>query len=258
MQSPIAFDRPLALLLIPVMVWLFWQIARKSFAGLHPQTAALALIVRAIAIVLLTLAIAGVHVVKQTDKLTTIFLVDVSKSIRPDQRARGIEYVRQALDKKHHDDAGGIIVFGRSPYLEDPVSSSLQDVGGLHAAVAGDATDLQDALRLAGGSFPNDAGRKIVIVSDGNENMGDAASEIDSLRMQGIRVDVAPTALSSDKTGATQGEALVDGVDIPTHVRKSAPFTVKVIVSSTVAQNAKLTLTQDGRAIATNRVNLRT
>jgi len=100
MQSPIAFDRPLALLLIPVMLWLFWQIARKSFAGLHPQTALLALIVRAIAVVLLTLAIAGIHIVKQTDKLTTIFLVDVSKSIRPDQRARGIEYVRQALDKK--------------------------------------------------------------------------------------------------------------------------------------------------------------
>lgn len=256
MQSPIAFDRPLALLLIPAMLWLFWLIARRSYAGLHPQTALLALAVRAVAIVLLTLAIAGLHVVKQTDKLTTIFLVDVSKSIRPDQRARGIEYVREALAKKHHDDAGGIIVFGRSPYLEEPVSSSLQDVGDLHAAVAGDATDIQDALRLAEASFPNDSGRKIVIVSDGNENIGDAASEIDSLRMQGIRVDIAPTALSLDKNGQTQGEALVDGVDIPTHVRKSAPFTVKVVVSSTVPQTANLTLTQDGRGLSTERVDL--
>jgi uncharacterized membrane protein len=96
-----------------------------------------------------------------------------------------------------------------------------------------------------------------VIVSDGNENIGDAASEIDALRMQGVRVDVAPTALSLGQNGATLGEALVDGVDMPTHVRKSAPFPVKVIVSSTVPQEAKLTLTRDGRAIAAQKVNLR-
>ncbi|MGO8671136.1 MAG: VWA domain-containing protein [Capsulimonadaceae bacterium] len=257
MQSPIAFDRPLALLLAPVLLWLFWVVARKSYAGLHPQTSLLALGARVIAVLALVLAIAGMHMVKRTDKLATLFLIDVSKSIRPDQRAAGLDYVRKALASKPHDDAAGIIVFGRDAYLEEPPSTTLTDLNDLEPAVAGDATDLQDALRLAAQTFPADSGRKIVLVTDGNENIGDAAAEIDSLRQQGVRVDVAPSDLSVGPDGQALPEALIDGMTMPTNVRKSAPFTLRIVTESTVPQPATLTITRDGKQIVTQTVQMR-
>lgn len=258
MTSPIAFDRPLALLLLPILLPFFWWVARKSYAGLNPQSARLALTARLIVGTLLILAISGFHIIKRTNRLSTLFLIDISKSIRPDQRARGLEFVRQALASKRSDDSAGVIVFGRTSYLEDPPSTAVNDLGDIHAAVAGDATDLQEALRLAQSSFPADRGRKIVIVSDGNENAGDAGSEIDTLRLQGTRVDVVSTILPIGRNDAIPPEALVDAVVVPTTARKAQPFPLRVIVSSTVAQDAKLTLTQDGHPIATQKVSLHT
>ena len=257
MTSPIAFDRPVTLILIPIMLTYFWWVARRSYAGLNPQTARLALAGRLIVATCLILAISGMHVVKRTNRLTTLFLVDVSKSIRPDQRARGLEFLRKALASKRSDDSAGIIVFGRTSYLSDPPSTAVSDLGDIHASVAGDATNMEEALRLAESSFPSDRGRKIVIISDGNENSGDTAGEIDNLRQQGTRVDVVSTILPVGKNDSIPSEALVESVVVPTTARKSAPFPLRVIVSSTVAQNAKLTLTQDGHPIATQKVSLR-
>lgn len=256
MQSPLTFDRPLLLLLLPLALAYFWAMTRRSYAGLHPATLKTALGTRGLVAALLVFALAGLHVVKRSDNLTTLFLLDVSKSIRPEQRAAGIAYYNKARDSKRSGDQAGVIVFGRTAFLEAPPSESQQSLGPIRAAVAGDATDLSQALRLASATFPPGAGKKIVILSDGNENIGQSEAELDSLRAQGVRVDVAPTALGAGSSGAITGEAMIDQVALPTHARQDAPFTLRVVASSTVAQTATLTLERDGQPIGAQKVQL--
>ena len=122
--------------------------------------------------------------------------------------------------------------------------------------MAGDATDLSSALRLAASSLPEGLGHKIVVLSDGNENVGDAEAEIDGLRAKGVRVDIAPTALGAGTNGTPSAEAMVDDVNLPTRARQDQPFTVRVVVSSTVPQSAKLTLTRDGQPLGQTPVQL--
>lgn len=257
MQSPLTFDRPWLLLLLPVAALLLWLTARRSYAGLHPATQNLALAARCIVATLLVFAVAGTHIVKRSNTLTTLFLLDVSRSVRPDQRAQGIAYVRKALENKRGDDMAGIVVFGRTAFMESAPSETLQQLDNIHASVAGDATDLSEALQIAQAAFPPGAGRKIVLLSDGNENKGSAEGEIERLRADGVVVDVAPTALGQTQNGGPTPEAMVEGVTLPARARQSAPFGMRVVVSSTTPQGATLTVTRDGRPIARQKVSLK-
>lgn len=190
MQSPISFDRPWLLLLLPLALAAFWWVGRRSYAGLNPGTVQLALAARGLLATLLVLAMAGIHLVQRSDKLTTIFLLDVSKSVSSDEQAKGREYIKNAVGAKRAGDQGGVIEFGRTANVDESPSETMQTFEQGRASVAGDATDLAGALRLAASSFPQGLGRKIVVLSDGNENIGEAENEIDSLRASGDRKSV--------------------------------------------------------------------
>ena len=83
-------------------------------------------------------------------------------------------------------------------------------------------------------SFPNDRQKRIVLFSDGNQNAGDALREARIASAQDVDVDVVLLA-------AAQGhEIMVEQLIVPTHVRKNANFLVRAIITSDIAQNAKL------------------
>ena len=257
MQSPVSFDHPWLLLLLPLALAAFWAIGRRSYAGLPLGTARLALAVRSLLAALLICALAGIHLVQRSDKLATIFLLDVSKSVPGIRQAAGREYINAALGAKRAGDQGGVIEFGRTANVDEAPGETMQTFETGKPSVAGDATNLSEALRLAKSSFPAGLGRKVVVLSDGNENVGEAETEIDGLRADGVRVDVAPTALGEGAGGAASGEAMVDDVSLPTRARQDQPFNVRVVVSSTVAQTGTLTLTRDGQPLGSQQVPLK-
>lgn len=252
---PLTFDHPLWLLALPALAF-FVLAARRSRAALPIRAARLALAVRLCVAALLLLSLAGPRVVRRTDRQTVLFLLDVSQSIRPDQRAASIAYVRQALAHMGRGDQGGVIVFGQTPSLDVPPSPA-PSLDALHASVAANATDLAAALRLAEGAFPSGRGRRIVVLSDGCETRGDAAAESDTLRLAGVRVDIAPSDLDLDSPSATAApEALVAAVQAPDEAQASAPIPVRVQMESTVAQSAVLTVSRDGRVLSRQTVAL--
>ena len=248
------FDRPPFLLLLLVLPLLLWAAGRRSRAAVPDATRRLAFGVRVAVVLSLTVALAGPHAVKRSHDLTTLFVLDVSKSVRPDQRAAGLRYIQKALHGRRDGDSAGIITFGRTASIDDAPSPTLDSTDGLRPTVAADATDLAGALRLAAGAFPDGAGRKIVLLSDGCQNAGpDAADEIASLRAAGIRIDVAPTALDNDNFAP---EAAVDDVSLPAAARADSPFPMRVSVTSSVPQKATLVLTRDGLPFTKQSVTL--
>ena len=258
MQSPLLLDRPALLLLWPLLVALFWAAGRRSYAGLHPATHRLALGTRALVTGLLVLALAGPHLVQRSDTLTTIFLVDASNSIPQGQFQDAKGYINKALADKRVADQAGVVVFGREAATQVNVSAAVSNVDGLRREVTHrDATDLRDALRTAQTEFGSGTGKKVVILSDGNENIGSAEEEISALRAQGVRVDVAPTDLGDGGGDAGRPEALVEGVTLPAQARVDAPIPLRVVTVSTVAQPATLTLSRDTVPIARRQVQLK-
>src|SRR5271157_4293685 len=116
----ITFGQPWWLILIPLILPLLVWMGFRSLAGLGSVRRALAILLRAGVITLIVLALAETQTVRRSDRLTTLFVVDVSYSVPREQQLASIEYVRGASKKRRKDDMAGLIVFGKAPRIEVP------------------------------------------------------------------------------------------------------------------------------------------
>lgn len=224
---PFDFDRPALLALVAVLP-LFWFWGRGSLASLGRARAVLAYTLRALVWLLLVAACAEMQWVRTDDRLTVIYVLDRSLSVPEAQRKSMIEYVNRSIDeRKGTDDLVGVVAFGREARTEAPPGKvELRLPTALETTVDPQYTNLAEALRLAQASFPEDSARRIVIVSDGNANLGDVYAEARQAVEQGIGVDVVPIKYQA------RGEVLVEKVSLPALARKGEPFDVQVLLNN--------------------------
>src|SRR5690606_505228 len=127
-----------------------------------------------------------------------------------------VDYVVGAV-QTHRDvrrrDRAAVIVFGRDANIEvAPLEASELPIYGRLETVADlrtDATNLAAAIKLAQGIFPEDSARRLVVVTDGNENEGNAQAVARLLAEDGVGVDVVPVRLGD------QGEVAVETIVLP-------------------------------------------
>ena len=188
--------------------------------------------------VLLMLALAEIQLLKTSEKLTVVYLLDQSESIPSAQRQAMLQYVVQDV-AVHRDrsrgDKAGVIVFGRDARIEVPPFDDDIPFVSLESAVdlRSDATNLEAGLKLAQASFPEDTAKRVVVVTDGCENLGDARSIARSLAEDGIGLDVVPIQV------AARGEVLVEKVVLPSEIRKGQPIEARVVLDNLVAPGAE-------------------
>lgn len=224
-----SFEYPWLLVLL-VMLPILWVTSFQSLASLGPGRRLAALIFRSLLMLLIIFAIAGIQWVWISDKLTVIYLLDQSDSIPRAQRDVMLDYAIESV-KEHREDArgdrSGLIVFGREAAIEfPPYDDDLPYVQGVESYLGRtDATNLESALKLAQASFPEDAAKRIVIITDGNETVGAAASVAKAMSEKGIGIDVVPINMAS------KSEILVEKVDLPTDIRQGQPFETRIVVN---------------------------
>ena len=236
------------LLALPIL----WWIGYESLGALGKGRRAFALILRTVVWTAIVFAIAGVQMVWVSDRVTVMYLLDQSESIPPPQRTEMLEYVIDNV-KKHRErareDRAGIVVFGRDASIEIPPFDDdipqLRRVESMRGRA--DATNLESALNLAQASMPEDTARRIVIVTDGNENLGQAKKLAARIAGSGIGIDVVPVMLSSEN------EVLVEKIDIPNNIRKGQPFEARVVVNNYADSDTEKPAT--GKLRVTQKVN---
>ena len=82
----------------------------------------------------------------------------------------------------------GIVAFGADALVER-LPSDLAEIDRIASTPVRDATDIGAALRLAGALFPDDAQKRIVLLSDGNDTTGSGQSEAALAAARGIQVE---------------------------------------------------------------------
>ncbi|HEX5104552.1 MAG TPA: VWA domain-containing protein, partial [Pirellulaceae bacterium] len=232
----IAFDQPLWLLLL-ILVPILWIFSYRSLSGLGPYRRVFALLFRTVVFTLLVLALAGVQLQKISDRVTVIYLLDQSQSIPKRTREAMLQYVvkdvathRRAGDlQSASEDKAGVIIFGREATIEHPpFADEIRSVGMLESLfeLRTDATNIASALKLAQASFPEDTAKRIVIVTDGNENLGDARTIARTLTDNGIGIDVVPIKLNA------LAEIAVEKVALPSDIRRGQPLDARVVIEN--------------------------
>jgi uncharacterized membrane protein len=245
----ISFDTPLALLLlIPLLgitVALYLTARRRVGAGRRR----VALVLRTVLLTALVLALAGFRIVLPVDRLATVFVVDMSDSVGNAGREDALAFLRDSLAAMPEGDLAGIVAFGKGALVER-LPSEVAEIARLASTPVTTATDIGAALRLATALFPDDAQKRIVLLSDGNDTTGGGQAEAALVATRDIRIETRAIGLGPGD------EVLVERVVTPSTASLGESIEVAADIRSSIAQPATVRLFASGENVATERVNL--
>jgi hypothetical protein len=201
------------------VLWLFW----KTDVQIGTARRWIALVFRTIIVAALILAIAGLQWRQPLEGVNVMFVLDRSDSVPSPQQEAAFKYaVRTVVDKKK-DDRVGFLVFGTDAALETTVNETVDPKKEkIFAVVGSDRTDIAGAVRLATAAFPETGQKRIVLLSDGNENVGDALNAVLSAKSLGVNVDVIP--LGSERGN----DVSVQRLSTPSRVKKGQTIEAKI------------------------------
>ncbi|MEZ5258838.1 MAG: VWA domain-containing protein [Ilumatobacteraceae bacterium] len=203
-----------------------------------------------IAIAGLLLAAVFAPVIKRpASRLATVFLIDASDSMGTAGTNAAFDWVREALTHRAPDDVAGVVVFGAEARLEQLVQTS-SSLGTKHVVVDASATNLEAAMRLGAALVPDDARKRVVLVSDGRSNTGDPELEAGELGELGVPVDVH---VIEPRVGA---DAAVQRIEVPRVVRSGDSVAITASVLSTTGGPATVVLERDGDEVGRRAVEL--
>jgi Ca-activated chloride channel homolog len=189
-ELALALTRPAALWLlaiVPVALVIGLRFARSR--GIAPRVVWL----RVALFALLVLAASDPLLTTSDRSSTTLLVIDRSSSIDVAHAAEVESWLGDALDAAESSDRAAVVTFGSTPDLLYPlteVSGLSTDLPALDDAGAG-ATNIEAALAMAR-ALPVRGDRRVVLVSDGAENLGDAIEQANQLAAAEIPVDVVP------------------------------------------------------------------
>ncbi len=245
----IAFDAPSALLLLPPLLAVVIALHLSSRRRLGKGRRRAALLVRVLLLTFLVGALAGLQLVLPVDRLAVVFVVDLSDSVGTAGREDALAYLRESLAEKQDEDVAGIVAFGADALVER-LPSDLAEIDRIASTPVRDATDIGAALRLAGALFPDDAQKRIVLLSDGNDTTGSGQSEAALAAARGIQVETVLTGLGG------RDEALVQRLTSPSTARLGESVDVSGDITSSVEQPATVRLFVNGELAGTKEVAL--
>ncbi|HEX2756109.1 MAG TPA: VWA domain-containing protein [Candidatus Limnocylindrales bacterium] len=245
----VGFDTPQALLLLipALLLTIGLHLASRRRVGLGRRR--LALVLRGFVLAFLVFALAGFRLVLPVDRLATVFVVDLSDSVGTAGREDALAWLRDSLKVMPEGDVAGIVGFGRAALVER-LPQEVREIDRIATTPVRSATDIGAALRLASALFPDDAQKRIVLLSDGNDTTGSGQSEAALAAARGIQIETRAIGL-----GAAD-EVVVDRLTTPSTAKIGEELEAAVDVSSTVAQPATIRLYADGGQIASKTVDL--
>jgi uncharacterized membrane protein len=243
------FTHPEWLLLLPLALgWVFW-LAWKTDVQISSWRRWLALICRTVVVVAVLLALAGLQWLRPLEGMNVFFLLDRSESIPSPLQEAARKYVNRIAGEKKKEDKAGVLVFGTDAALETAASEKI-DLQKILALVGAERTDIAGAVRLGTAAFPETGQKRLVLISDGNENIGDVMNALLQARQLGVTLDVLPL-------GAQRGnDVSVQKLVVPNRVKKGQTFEAKIFIQADQAQKATVRLFRNDQELAPQTVEL--
>lgn len=234
------------LLLIPLLV--YWL--RRTPRRLSPLPRRLLLTLRLIGLLLMVLGLVRLSMTQAAQRANVVFLLDMSHSIAAAARQEALDFIRAVSTQKRQEDGVGLVVFGADALLEQDVSAlfTVQEVA---SEVDGTATNLARAIQVGVASFPAAGARRLVLLSDGNENVAAAADAALIARSLGVEIFALPLGRP-----LREPEVRVEKLLVPAQVQAGATYRVEAIVVSTFETPASLELIRDGVFVGRQEVTL--
>lgn len=240
MPFTISFGSPLALLLLVLVPLALWA-ARTKLRAFSARQRAWAFGLRAVLFSSLILAAADPRLGRPDDRLSLVIAVDGSASIQAPQRGLEQDLLGRIIALARPDDRLSVVDFGRWA----------APVGGGETPPA-DATNLADALDLSESLLPSEGRRRVVLLTDGQQNLGRAQDAAARLAAAGIEV-----SFFRPEPALALADAAVRGLEAPRYQRQGETLQADALVESTQATPATVRLFVDDRRVVEQTVELK-
>ncbi|MCL5096728.1 MAG: VWA domain-containing protein [Candidatus Omnitrophica bacterium] len=243
------FTHPWWLLILPIALgWVGWW-AWKTDVQISPWRRWAVLGLRSAIVTMLVLALAGSQWLRPQEGMNVIYLLDRSESIPAQQQEAALQYVNRTVTHKETFDRAGLVVFGTDAGIESSVNQAL-DVEKVQAVVGTDRTDIGAGIRLGTAAFPEVGQKRLVLLSDGNENLGDAMAALRAAESLGVSLDVVPLGK------VRSGDASVQKLSLPSQLKKGQTFEVKIFAQADQARAATVRLFRNDQLLGEQKVEL--
>lgn len=256
---------------VPLLGWYF----RRSLSDFPPRQMLVSLLTRCAIVALLALSLSGLTFLRPTTQQFIIIAVDQSLSVGDnvvdpgtnddpgiDGRTQVEEFLDKAFAEKARTDDHKVMYLPFAaqagslsqerpksvpPEPADPATLAAPRPRQNSPELDRNATDLSAAIRSAAGAMPPDYVPRIVLLTDGNQTIGDAlqaalgtssaarsgssvagpgrsknATAMSSL----IPIDTVPLKVRTDP------EVQIAAVEVPAQVREGEPFYVEVVINA--------------------------
>ena len=189
---------------------------------------------RTIIFTLLILALGNITVNLKGRNISTVFLLDVSESVG-DFEESGKDFISTALEEMPRGNKAGVVLFGDNSKI-DKVLNRKKEYKSINENPIVTATNIQEAVESALSLFERGGSKRIVLITDGEENQGDILKSIPLINEQNIDFKVYKI------TGEKGNEVYVDSVKVPDNISVGEEFSVSIDIKSNYATKAKLSL----------------
>jgi len=246
-----SFDTYWPLLLLALIPGIWWM-QRRTLTDLSPKHLQLAGIVRSVIIVLIALALMQPVVYRSGSWISVVYLLDVSQSVSPQAIQSSMEWIQKT------NDAGGpeharFVPFAANSRVFDRLDQLKEVQVGSNASrnsIDQSGTDIEDAIDTAIRSFAPHHLKRLVLLSDGNENSGHMMNVLSRLKSEGIHVYTVPSPARTNR------DVWVENILAPAEVTAEELFPVEAHVYSQIETSAEVEIRQGEKSLGTKQVQL--
>lgn len=235
----IGFQRPELLLFLLPAGWLWWR-TRDRQIGTN--------VLRALALALVGLALAGAYLNLQTPGRDLVVVVDRSRSMTKESEASIVELLRLAEEQRERGDRVALVTFGAEAAIERPPSEEAR-FDAFTRQVQVDGSDVAAALDAALELIPEGRAGSILLLSDGEVRGRDPLAAARRSFARDVHIDVRPF------TRPIESDLAVERLDLPELAASGEPFQFSAWVRTDRSYSARYELERNGEVIVTGERN---
>ncbi len=241
----------IAIVILLVEALLYW---RRQTGGRFRSPANVAdrwaLAVRGVLVVALLVTLTRPTVPRWVDRMNVVFLLDHSDSVSLVARERAFRFAADAVKQAKSGDRAGLIVFGEQAVVDQSLGPR-NALDRPKADVSGHGTNIFQALQLALASFTPGQANRVVLLTDGRQNAGNALAGAQAAKDAHVDIDYVAAPLTFSQ------EVVAESLVLPQEVKFGEPFQAKLVAWSMKETEGRVSLYRNGEFLGSQVVHMR-
>ena len=247
----LSFDTYWPLLLLLLIPYLWW-VQRRTLTDLSPKHLQLAGILRSAIVALLAIALMQPVIYRAGSWISAVYLLDVSESVSPSAIQSAIQWIQQTNDAGRPDHARFIPFAGNAGVFDklDQLKAVQVAAKASSGSIDQSGTNIEDAIDTAIRNFAPHHLKRLILLSDGNENSGHMMEMLPRLKSEGIHVYTVPSQARTNR------DVWVENILAPAEVTSEELFPLEVHVYSQNDAPAEVEVRHGDKSLGTKKVQL--